>query len=68
MNNIEIVLDYIYKAKKGYCDDCLSSLLNITPRQQINQICNRLERDGDIIREKKICPDCNKDKWINIRR
>ena len=32
---------YLSQTKKSYCDDCLSKLTGISPRQQINQLCNK---------------------------
>lgn len=39
-NNKEIIYDFLKEAKKPYCDDCLSKFTNVTPRQQVNAICN----------------------------
>lgn len=51
MNNIDIVADFISAGNK-YCDDCLSDALNIKPRQQINQITRKLEKESDYSRVK----------------
>ncbi|MDQ0228597.1 hypothetical protein ACFPRB_18185 [Metabacillus niabensis] len=67
MSNTELVHDFIYKDGKVYCDDCLSEKLEIKPRQQINQICNRLKEQGKIIRETKECSECKTDKLVNIK-
>lgn len=67
LSNTELVQDYIYKKGKVICDDCLSEKLDIKPRQQINQICNRLKERGKIIREMKECSDCKSDKLVNIK-
>jgi hypothetical protein len=50
MTNIERVLQYV-RAHPGKDDDDLSEVLNIKPRQQVNQICNRLVREGVMLRE-----------------
>jgi len=50
----------------GYCDDCLSLKLGITPRQQVNQICRRLQSKGKILREKGTCTICGKHKILNF--
>jgi len=39
--------------------------LEIKPRQQINQICNKLKKQGLLKREVKQCSSCAKDKLIN---
>lgn len=39
--NLTIIQNFLYKMGKAYCDDCLSKLTGITPRQQINHISNK---------------------------
>lgn len=68
MSNIEKVQRFIRTTPTFYCDDCLSEELNIKPRQQINQICRKLMKDGFLKREVKSCVDCSKDKLVNIKR
>ncbi|MEK4824580.1 hypothetical protein NSS71_08475 [Niallia sp. FSL W8-0951] len=66
MSNIESVLNFITKnPSQYYCDDCLSEVLSITPRQQINQICRKLEKGNTLIREVDQCSNCSKDKILN---
>jgi transcription initiation factor IIE alpha subunit len=50
MKNEQRILDFLAKHNQGYDDDQLSELLNIQPRQQVNQICRRLENQGKIQR------------------
>ena len=40
-SNFELLKSFLTKNNKAYCDDCLSKLTGITPRQQINQLCNK---------------------------
>lgn len=66
MSNSDLImesLDEIYP--HAYCDDCLATELNIRPRQQINQLGNKLSIDGKIIRQKGICSLCKKQKITN---
>jgi hypothetical protein len=63
-NNSKKILNYI-KLNEDICDDCLSNISKVTPRQQVNQICNNNLKDY-IIRDKGICSKCNKNKIINI--
>ena len=49
----------------GLCDDCLSTGLRITPRQQVNAICRRLHGDGVVGRMTAACDACNKVKLTN---
>lgn len=60
-NNSDKIFNYV-KLHKGICDDCLSDLTDIEPRQQVNQICNKHDF---ITREKSICCQCEKTKTIN---
>jgi len=66
MINREKVLQFIKNNKScHYCDDCLSNLLKIYPRQQVNQICRK---SGSIIRRKdgSYCSGkCHKKKILN---
>lgn len=39
--NFSVIQKFLSVTGKAYCDDCLSKLTGITPRQQINQICNK---------------------------
>lgn len=64
MTNAEIVLNFVSNNNR-YCDDCLSEILRITPRQQINQICRKLSSSKTIMRETKQCVNCSKDKIVN---
>lgn len=57
------LLNYM-KIEEGMCDDCLSKVSKIEPRQQVNQICNYNLRDY-IIRDKGICFSCGRKKIIN---
>jgi len=69
MTNTEYVLEVLDEIKpKKHCDDCLSKELDIKPRQQVNQICNRYAKAGKIIRTKDICDKCGKEKISNQLR
>ncbi|WDU81549.1 MarR family transcriptional regulator [Lysinibacillus sp. G01H] len=65
MSNVQIVQNFINSENDLYCDDCLSEKLDIKPRQQVNQICNKLKKQGLLKREVKQCSSCSKDKLIN---
>jgi hypothetical protein len=66
-NKVKIVLRYLESnPRRTYCDDCLSDLLDIRPRQQINQICNkRLKPPENILRQVNTCSVCEKIKLVN---
>ncbi|MFA6993448.1 MAG: hypothetical protein WC268_02525 [Patescibacteria group bacterium] len=57
MSNIEEVKIFLESHKNKYCDDCLSDILKIKPRQQINQICNKLKKQGIIQRKLDKCSE-----------
>ena len=40
-SNFSKVYSYLFQTKKSYCDDCLCKLTGVSPRQQINQLCNK---------------------------
>lgn len=50
MSNQQKILDFLKRHEQGYDDDQLSELLGIQPRQQVNQICRNLEKQGEIHR------------------
>ena len=61
--NLSIIYNFLSKSEKAYCDDCLSLLTGIKPRQQINQICNR--NTSVICRnDYQRCCNCNKYKIV----
>ena len=61
--NLSIIYNFLSKSEKAYCDDCLSLLTGIKPRQQINQICNR---NTNVIcrNDYECCCNCNKYKIV----
>lgn len=61
--NLSIIQNFLSKSGKAYCDDCLSILTGVTPRQQINQICNKNRR---IIHKDNYgkCSNCGKYKIV----
>jgi len=66
MSNSDYILEYLEaNLTKELCDDCISNKLNISPRQQVNQITRKLTNRGLIIRERKLCSLCKKIKLVN---
>lgn len=64
-SNREKIVQYLEENEDGSCDDCISTRLKITPRQQVNQICRRLANSGTIQRTREICPFCQNRKLNN---
>lgn len=62
-SNFSKVYFYLFQTKEAYCDDCLSKLTGVSPRQQINQICNR---NTNVIcrNDYERCYNCNKYKIV----
>jgi uncharacterized repeat protein (TIGR03833 family) len=64
-NNSEKIQQFLLEEGEAYCDDCLSELLSIFPRQTINQICRTLESKKIITRQRGTCNSCGKGKIVN---
>lgn len=39
MTNTDKIREFLEREQSVFCDDCLSELTHITPRQQVNKIC-----------------------------
>jgi len=66
LSNSDIILEYLDENfPTEYCDDCLSTRLEIKPRQQVNQICSRLFKKNTIVRQKRLCSECRRTKIVN---
>ena len=63
--NENIILEFLQKYRQGHCDDCLSAILNITPRQQVNGIARLLESKKELYRRKSDCFKCHRHKICN---
>jgi hypothetical protein len=50
---------------KSFCDDCVSRLTGINPRQQVNGICRQLANNGKIERRQAMCYKCGQQKIVN---
>lgn len=60
------LLDYLRKENGSYyCDDCLEEMLDIHPRQQVNQICRQFAEKNEIDRIKAACDNGHKKKLVN---
>ncbi|WP_274964124.1 hypothetical protein [Tepidanaerobacter syntrophicus] len=61
----QVITNYLVSEDNYLCDDCLSELLNIKPRQTINAVCNKLFKQDIINRYKGECSCCKKNKMVN---
>lgn len=66
MSNIDTIIEFLEaRQPNSVCDDCISQETNVEPRQQVNQICRRLERKGIIARSQEKCSVCESNKICN---
>jgi hypothetical protein len=66
MTNAERILEALEKATGGCCDDCLSRRSRVEPRQQVNQVCRRLEKAGALTRGEGRCAACKATKTVSV--
>jgi hypothetical protein len=49
------------------CDDCLSDVAGVKPRQSVSQACSALRQEGVLTRLTESCEACNRMKITNGR-
>ncbi len=65
MSHREAILEVLEKFPQGVCDDCLAQRTGIHPRQQVNQLCRRM--DGKtLVRRQGPCAVCGRRKVVNV--
>jgi len=52
------------RAGSAYCDDCLSEMLDIRPRQQVQQKTSELSKDNRYWRQSGRCSVCRKTRIV----
>src|SRR5271166_3902712 len=62
----ERIADALEPNHEGVCDDCLSIAADVTPRQQVNQICRGLAERRVIDRSQRVCSVCGRQKLVNL--
>jgi hypothetical protein len=65
MTKSEEIVTFLARQPGEYCDDCISEVLKIHPRQTVNAVCRRLELEKKIQRKLDRCDTCGKTKTIN---
>ena len=55
MTAIDEIEAFLKRTARAYCDDCLSELLHIHPRQQVNQKTNMLAKNAMFVRYNGEC-------------
>lgn len=63
---IESKLIAALSAASRVCDDCLSEITGITPRQTVNIKCRELHADGRLTRMTDTCSRCRRGKLTNV--
>src|SRR5258708_37771235 len=61
----ERILSTLAKFERGLCDDCLSKVTRISPRQTVNQRCRGFYGNGQITRNQDTCAECGQCKLVN---
>ena len=51
---------------RRYCDDCISKLLSVKPRQQVQQKTSRLAEKRELDRRISHCSQCKRDDKLAI--
>lgn len=64
MTNADTILKFL-EGTNGCCDDCIAAETRIEPRQQVNQICRRME-PRQITRRQDRCARCGRMKTVNV--
>src|SRR5438093_703745 len=66
VSNSDTILEFLENNRPGrFCDDCISTKAGVKPRQQVNQICNRLSTRGTLVRGEGSCTTCGGSKVTN---
>jgi hypothetical protein len=61
MGNYNKIFGFLTLNKtNAYCDDCISKMCNVLPRQQVNQICNK--NTNTMTKCIGVCSNCGKSK------
>lgn len=47
------------------CDDCLSEITRITPRQRVALLAQDLTNAGRLLRKKTACPQCGRTRKVS---
>jgi hypothetical protein len=62
VGNRERILAALSEGEEPLCDDCISVLAGVRPRQTVFRICSQLSETNAIIREPQICSRCGRFK------
>lgn len=65
MTNGDKILSTLKTFQHGLCDDCISKIAHISPRQTVNHFCRGLCNSGLIARNQDGCAECGQYKLVN---
>lgn len=65
MGHKDTIISYLNQNNGYYCDDCLSKLCGINPRQTVFQVSTKLNASGKINRSIGTCSCCFKEKTVS---
>lgn len=65
MAHKDTIISYLNQNNGYYCDDCLSKLCGINPRQTVFQVSTKLNVSGKINRSMGTCSCCFKEKIVS---
>jgi hypothetical protein len=63
MSNAERIVEFLERFPNGVCDDCISRETGVEPRQQVYQLCQRME-GRTVTRRKGRCALCDRTKTL----
>ena len=69
MTALERIIAHLHENQgRAYCDDCLSKILSITPRQAVQQKTFKLANDYRYERGLIVCSGCRETNKLSIRK
>jgi hypothetical protein len=69
MTALERIIAHLRGNKgRAFCDDCLSKILSIRPRQAVQQKTYRLAKDARYERALIVCAGCRETNKLSIRK
>jgi hypothetical protein len=69
MTALDKIIDHLNSNQgHAFCDDCLSAILSITPRQQVQQKTFKLAKKSRYQREAMRCARCGEVNKLAVRQ
>lgn len=65
MTALEKIANFLREnSGSAYCDDCLSDILDIRPRQQVQQKTSQFAQDSRYWRQSGVCARCRETRIV----